>query len=89
MTHPIEEMSRSHPGCWNAEKQGYIHICQKRSGNSCIEADCAEPAGTLWGPLWCPEHDVERLDRISRSFDDISRQLHGASAMPDRQENER
>ena len=33
--------------------------------------ECNEPAGTLWGPYWCPEHDKERLDRISRNLVEI------------------
>lgn len=40
------------------------HQCQKPSGRTCVERGCAEPAGTLWGPLWCPDHDAERLDRV-------------------------
>ena len=40
------------------------HICQQPSGRTCIERGCAKPAGTRWGPLWCPDHDRERLDRI-------------------------
>ena len=58
--------STSHPKCWlNGER---YHVCQEPSGKTCIERGCDEAAGTLWGPLWCPDHDVERLDRVSASF---------------------
>jgi len=29
----------------------------------------------MWGPLWCPEHDAERLDGISEGFAEIQRQM--------------
>lgn len=61
----------SHPNCERPNR----HICQKPSGRTCIEAGCDRSAGTLWGPLWCPEHDAERLDRIAAGFDAISEQL--------------
>ena len=47
------------------------HRCQKPSGRVCIESGCHEPAGALWGPYWCPEHDRIRLDRVSKGFDEI------------------
>lgn len=52
------------------------HVCQKPSGHACIEHGCESPAGTLWGPNWCPEHDAERLDRISAGMDEIARRLN-------------
>lgn len=52
----------AHPKCDNG------HVCQEPSGRTCVEVECNEAAGTLWGPLWCPDHDRERLDRISASF---------------------
>ena len=54
-------MSRSHPHCWTPD--GYVHTCAEPSGRACI--DCGEPAGTPWGPYWCPPCDVIRLDLIS------------------------
>ena len=60
-----ETTVRSHPNCWTDAG----HVCQEPSGKPCIEAGCGEPAGTLWGPLWCPGHDVERLERIGASLD--------------------
>jgi len=53
------------------------HTCQKPSGRVCATEGCELPAGTDWGPYWCPDHDAERIDRISRQFDDIMRQVHG------------
>lgn len=47
------------------------HVCQKPSGRDCYVDDCPEPAGTLWGPYWCPEHDRERIDRISQQLDEL------------------
>jgi hypothetical protein len=62
-------MSKSHPKCWGPEG----HVCQKPSGRACI--DCGRPAGTLWGPLWCPDCDVSRLDGISASLASIAADL--------------
>ena len=31
-----------------------------------------EPAGTPWGPYWCPACDVERLDRITAQLEDLA-----------------
>jgi hypothetical protein len=63
--------SQSHPGCHGTEG----HTCQRPSGYTCVEAGCGEPAGTLWGPLWCPVHDAARLDGISQSLTDIAGSL--------------
>lgn len=57
----------AHPKC-----QGPAgHICQQPSGRVCIEAGCARAAGTWWGPMWCPQHDEERLNRVSASLESI------------------
>ena len=57
-----------HPRCWRGDH--YEHTeCVKPSGRACV--DCGEPAGTLWGPMWCPDCDVKRLARISASFAEI------------------
>jgi hypothetical protein len=56
---------QSHPKCQT--ERG--HICQKPSGKHCYEMPCPEPAGTLWGPYWCPKHDQERLERITRALE--------------------
>jgi len=70
---PTDEptMSGSHPNCVNE------HVCQRPSGRHCDVRGCDQPAGTLWGPYWCPEHDKERLDRISASFAEIERSFRG------------
>jgi hypothetical protein len=61
-------MGRSHPGCWEGDR--YVHItCRNSSGRTCL--DCDQPAGTLWGPYWCPDCDVKRLDRCSAGFAEI------------------
>ena len=58
----------AHPNCHGPAG----HVCAKASGRKCYERECGEPAGTPWGPLWCPAHDEERLDRISASLDAIA-----------------
>jgi hypothetical protein len=58
----------AHPMC--RTERG--HVCHEPSGRVCIEKGCAEPAGTWWGPYWCPEHDAQRLDGISASLVDIA-----------------
>jgi hypothetical protein len=61
----------SHASCTNG------HTCQVPSGRTCIEDGCNEPAGTKWGPLWCPDHDKERLDRITASLESILADMGG------------
>jgi hypothetical protein len=41
------------------------------TGKPCIIPGCDKPAGTWWSPYWCFEHNVERIKRISKQFDDI------------------
>ena len=64
----------AHPKCTDG------HICQEPSGRTCIEVGCDEAAGTLCGPLWCPDHDRERLDRISAQFDAILATTDGGAS---------
>ena len=45
------------------------YSAEHRSGKQCVERGCNKPAGTLWGPLWCPEHDRQRLTRIGSFFE--------------------
>lgn len=59
----------SHPNC------GAEHTCQRPSGRVCVEPGCTQPAGTIWGPLWCPDHDRERLDRITDQLEAIADQF--------------
>jgi hypothetical protein len=67
-------MRRSHPQCWKGDH--YEHDCAVPSGRECI--DCGKPAGTPWGPVWCPDCDVIRLNRISRSMADLDAWARGA-----------
>lgn len=68
---PEPREGRAHPNCHGPDG----HICQKPSGARCVEAGCNEPAGTLWGPLWCPEHDMERLDRVTAGLESAMAQF--------------
>lgn len=68
-------MSRAHPKCWLGDH--YVHDCHEPSGRTCL--DCDEPAGTPWGPYWCPDCDVRRLDRISAGFAAIQAEFGGES----------
>lgn len=54
--------------CWDGQEQVYRHVCQEPSGSTCVEQECDSPAGTWWTPLWCPDHDLVRLNRISNQF---------------------
>jgi hypothetical protein len=67
---PNPVAGKSHPQCHGPDG----HICQQPSGQQCIEPDCRNPAGTIWGPLWCPDCDVERLDEIGAQFAALGRQ---------------
>ena len=59
-------MSRSHPMCWKDGR--YEHVeCRRPTGRTCI--DCGKEAGTAWGPYWCPDCDVLRLDRIDTALE--------------------
>ena len=43
------------------------------TGRVCITPDCDKPAGTMWGPPWCFEHNVERIRRITRQMETMLR----------------
>lgn len=60
---------RSHPQCWTGSE--YQHVCQTKSWRTCIEDGCTAAAGTAWTPYWCPEHDVERQDRITAQLESL------------------
>ena len=62
----------SHPNCKDGPNG---HLCQVPSGRRCHTQPCDQPAGTIWGPYWCPEHDKERLDRIDASLTSIIKGL--------------
>ena len=59
----------SHPNCHGEAG----HVCRVPSGRACDE--CGAPAGTLWGPYWCPACDEKRLDRITAWFEQIMREF--------------
>lgn len=59
----------AHPYCVGG------HVCQEPSGLVCIESGCGKPAGTFWGPYWCPEHDKQRLERVTAQFHEIREHL--------------
>lgn len=40
------------------------------TGKKCIEG-CGRPAGTAWSPYWCFECNKARMDRISKSLEDL------------------
>lgn len=44
------------------------------SGRKCV--DCGEPAGTPWGPFWCPDCDDKRMERIDRGLREIEKGFH-------------
>jgi len=67
--------TESHPNC--NSKAG--HVCQDLTGKTCWTDGCEEPAGTLWGPYWCPDHDAERLDRISAGMRSILEEFNDTS----------
>lgn len=61
----------SHPDCVR-KSWGVLHYCQIPSGRECVEIGCDREAGTQWGPLWCPDHDLERLDRVTKSLEGLA-----------------
>ena len=44
-----------------------------RSGLKCYE--CGKPAGTAWTEYWCPECDIERKERITKSLEAIDQRF--------------
>ncbi len=51
------------------------------TGKPCIERGCKAPSGTRWSPLWCFEHNVKRIDRISSSLEDFVKQAEFSAAL--------
>ena len=45
------------------------------TGLPCINDDCDHPAGTAWSHLWCFRCNVRRIDKITRSLEEIHEQL--------------
>jgi hypothetical protein len=54
------------------------HTCHQPSGRTCYEQGCTQPAGTHWGPMWCPDCDARRLDHVSAGLNAIRSQIGGA-----------
>ena len=52
---------------------------RKPTLRKCFERDCDEPAGGRWSPYWCPTHDAERVERISRSLDEMTADIKEAT----------
>lgn len=48
----------------------------------CVTPGCGKPAGTWWSPLWCFEHNVERIDRIDDHLKMLSQ--HPATRLRDK-----
>ena len=40
------------------------------TGKRCVESGCKANAGTWWSPLWCFEHNVARMKRITAGLND-------------------
>lgn len=67
-------MGRAHPNCWTGDH--YEHVdCLRPTGWRCVEPGCDKPAGTRWGPSWCPDCDVVRLERISENLEALADEL--------------
>lgn len=45
------------------------------TGLPCINEGCDRPAGTGWSHLWCFRCNVRRMDKITRSLEEIHEQL--------------
>lgn len=50
---------------------------QYHTGKSCVVVGCDSPAGTAWSPLWCFEHNVQRMRRITTSLEQICKDITG------------
>ena len=42
-----------------------------KTGKKCIDG-CGREAGTAWGPHWCFECNIKRLDGISKQFEKMT-----------------
>lgn len=51
------------------------------SGRPCRAKGCGNPAGTMWSPLWCFTHNVERMNRITAGLTDATRRTEVAAVI--------
>jgi hypothetical protein len=61
MSAPIAFEDPGHPG----------NGPQYHTGKPCIEPGCNRPAGTWWSPIWCFEHNVQRIKGIDGQFEKV------------------
>ena len=74
----LSRPGKAHPQCRAAGR----HVCDAPNGDRCIGSTvtgdgCMAEAGTWWGPHWCPDHDLERLDNIERQLEGLLDTLGG------------
>lgn len=36
---------------------------------------CVNLAGTMWSPYWCFKHNVERMKRLNKQFDEMLKEI--------------
>lgn len=68
-------MGQSHPKCARTP-EGIVHDREVLGGRLCVGSGCDRPPASSCGPLWCPDHDVERLGRITGQFEDLAASLN-------------
>lgn len=49
------------------------------TGKPCVEKGCGKPAGTWWSPLWCFDHNTERMRRVSAGLEDAIKRAEFAA----------
>jgi hypothetical protein len=49
------------------------------TGKQCVEKGCRKPAGTWWSPVWCFDHNVERMKRVTAAMDDAAKRAEIAA----------
>ena len=42
------------------------------TGKYCIEDGCFRRAGTAWGPYWCVEHNIKRIEQVHKDLEVVS-----------------
>lgn len=57
------------------------------TGKPCIEKGCKAKAGTWWSPLWCMEHNVARMKRITAGLEDAVQRAKVAEMIDKATEN--